>query len=145
VVFVGEMIDVARPDAGDRDARFRFTVAEVFKGDVPAEIDIEAPTQGPACGPEFREGVPYLVYAGEQSDDGVLHSNSCNGTRRADQEPLPTSLRGGSPPSGDAAVATVSSGDDDDANGLLVAAVVVLGLAIGGAGIVLGRRPQRAR
>jgi hypothetical protein len=56
---------------------FRFAVDEVFKGELGAEVDLRATSQGPACGPSFEADQRYLVYVNEQR--GQPTSTSCSG------------------------------------------------------------------
>ena len=45
----------------------QFHVIENFRGNAGSETVIHTPSQGPACGVQFRDGAEYLVYAHQQA------------------------------------------------------------------------------
>jgi hypothetical protein len=85
-VFEGEVVEVTdRKDAPTPFAkrRARFTVARVWRGDVPASVDVMTGSGGGDCGYGFRKGRKYLVYASE-GQSGLV-TNSCSPTKPLDR------------------------------------------------------------
>ncbi len=99
LVFVGEMTEAYGVGSTENTAWFRFTVDEVFKGRTGAKVEVQSPSQGPACGLELERGTPYLVHASRQT--GGLLANSCNGTVPAEDAEQAAFLGTGRPPSPD--------------------------------------------
>jgi hypothetical protein len=61
----------------------KFTVKEVFRGDVEPEVDVYTRSGGGTCGYRFRPGFPYLVYAYRHKGRDRLETSSCSRTRPA--------------------------------------------------------------
>jgi MYXO-CTERM domain-containing protein len=76
-VFEGRTFGARREQ---NELRFSFEVTRVWKGEVPASIDVVTPLSSAACGRSFEFGVPYVVYATPR-DDGSLADNMCSRTR----------------------------------------------------------------
>jgi hypothetical protein len=93
-VFIGEMLGgtekFSLKDDGDMPRSIeagsvRFTVEEVFKGNVINETTIEiASMDGTSCGPYgLTRGERYLVYAyGDEKNDAILYTGVCTRTKR---------------------------------------------------------------
>lgn len=91
-VFVGQMLGgTEKLSVKDRDGSshfieagaVRFTVEEVFKGDVAGEVTIQiASMNGTSCGPYgLTRGERYIVYAyGSKKDEKTLYSGVCTRT-----------------------------------------------------------------
>lgn len=88
-VFIGTVVDAGGvahqgPERGLALVRYRMEVSEVFKGPVPALVDIHTPDGGgSACGYGFEVGRAELVYA-SRHDGGPLTASSCSRTIPAD-------------------------------------------------------------
>lgn len=92
-IFIGEMLGgteklSVKDEKGKSEVieagAVRFTVEEVFKGNVINETTIEiASMDGTSCGPYgLTRGERYLVYAyGDEKDDAILHTGVCTRTR----------------------------------------------------------------
>lgn len=84
MVFVGTVVDVGEvvhgdPALGPSLRRIRLEVSEVFKGPVPAQVDVHTPDGGEAaCGYDFEVGRAELVYASRW--DGPMTASFCSRT-----------------------------------------------------------------
>ena len=91
-IFIGQMLGgTEKLSVKDQDGKshsieagaVRFTVEEVFKGDVANETTIEiASMNGTSCGPYgLKLGERYIVYAyGSEKDEKILYSGVCTRT-----------------------------------------------------------------
>jgi hypothetical protein len=91
-VFAGEVVDLEKGGkmwGSVPSTTVSFRVSEVWKGPERETLEVNTPSQGPACGYRFSEGREYLVYAWGKK----LEVNSCGRTTplseaRADLEVL---------------------------------------------------------
>jgi hypothetical protein len=72
------------PIPSGSEFRYTFTVARVFRGNVPPRVDVYTATSSAACGRRFDPNESYLVYASRRSD-GNLQDGLCSRTRPLDQ------------------------------------------------------------
>jgi hypothetical protein len=96
-VFIGRMLGgTEQLTINDRDGKShsieagkaRFTVEDVFKGDVKGEVTIQiASHKNTSCGPYgLKRGEQYIVYAyGGEADQEILYSGVCTRTTLANQ------------------------------------------------------------
>jgi hypothetical protein len=77
VVFEGRTFNVAREGGQNR---FSFEVLRVWKGELPANVQIWSASQSASCGRAYESGLPYLVYAHELPG-GLLGDGLCSRTR----------------------------------------------------------------
>lgn len=74
-----------------------FVVAEVWKGDIPAEVSITTARESASCGYNFEDGAEYLVYAnGTDADRKVSLCSRTTLLANADEDL--EALGAGSPP-----------------------------------------------
>lgn len=86
VVFLGTVIDIENPAAGDSKpggaevTRYRFRIDERFSGPDAREVDVFSGAKDADCGYRFQKSEQYLVspYAAE---DGRLFATICSNTR----------------------------------------------------------------
>jgi len=73
----------ARPTSSLEDATYTVALAEVWKGDPPATIQVLTAVDGASCGWEgIEEGMEIIVFA--KSEGGAWRSNLCDGSGPAD-------------------------------------------------------------
>src|SRR5262245_17418033 len=60
-------------------------VERSWKGDVKEQLKVFTPPQVAACGVRFLVGSEYIVYANLRASDGVLTTESCDGTRHVSE------------------------------------------------------------
>jgi hypothetical protein len=78
-VFAGEVVDLEKGGTmyGEvPSTTVSFRVSEVWKGPERETLQVNTPSQGPACGYPFKEGQEYLVYA----RGGRMNVNVCGRT-----------------------------------------------------------------
>ncbi|MCA9709955.1 MAG: hypothetical protein KDK70_29215 [Myxococcales bacterium] len=67
--------------SGDsRQARYRFEVDRVWKGDVEPRVEITTALHSATCGRSYQMGTRYVVYA-QRDQSGQLTDNLCSRTR----------------------------------------------------------------
>lgn len=75
-VFVGHVERVSTTDASGFASRtVRIQVLEVFRGEVPARVEVRTGAGGSDCGYSFAEGSTYLVYASRATDGRLSHGH----------------------------------------------------------------------
>jgi len=97
-VFSGTVRDVDRPwglmTSSADPVAVTIEVAEVYKGEVPAEVVVSTAAESPSCGYHFEVGGRYLVFADGALDD--LRTGLCSGNR--DLASVSNPFGGGGPP-----------------------------------------------
>lgn len=81
-VFVGVVAKVAEPWPSLSSAdpvTVTFTVTEVFKATIPADVRVLTVSDGASCGYDFEPGARYLVFA--RADGDVWRTGLCDGNR----------------------------------------------------------------
>ncbi len=74
----------------------RVMVEKVYKGDVPASIDVSTSGSGASCGFDFQQGQRYTVFA--RATEGKLSTNLCSGNVQGSIQPIQYGLLDGGPP-----------------------------------------------
>jgi hypothetical protein len=78
IVFIGSVSKVATPEETMGDVVVEMSVTQVFKGDVPANANVNTSVDVAGCGIAFVVGSKYTVFATD--DNGVWRANLCGGT-----------------------------------------------------------------
>ncbi|MCE6995989.1 hypothetical protein LZG04_14420 [Saccharothrix sp. S26] len=78
------------------DDKYRYAVAvgQVYKANLPSQVDVVTSTSGAMCGIRLATGVRYVVFAHGDASDGRIESHYCSGTRPASAGPPVTTLPG---------------------------------------------------
>ena len=78
-VFHGTVVSI---DTSDPTSHFvRFETHAVWKGAADEELEVRTASSSAACGVLFVQGLDYVVYAYDTTQDGVTTTNSCCRTR----------------------------------------------------------------
>jgi hypothetical protein len=159
VVFVGTL--TALPAGSESyqsgTVSYPFTVQLVFKGDVPAAVEVASSGSGASCGLEGMEvGTTYAMSAEAGKDDDALTAALCGGSRQASTAlvqrlekltgpgavPATTPATPAANPPTASATSTADGPDSAAGNSRAIAYVAGLGILVLGAGawLVLTRR-----
>ncbi len=150
VVFVGDMSDYERRSVGE--ARWTFTVSQVYKGEVAKTQPIVSAFSGATCGLELPKRGEFLVFAsggaGPGSDPGAgeYYAGLCGGTRSTTAGPLEAGLAIPRPLEGvEVAQQSEARVDGEPSNDRNIIGLVVGVVAVVGIGVVIATRRRRHR